>query len=101
MRESVHSFRSIPVYGNVFTGVCGVRVVVGAGSVLVGVAGTDVLVGVAGTGVSVGTAVGGTRVGVRVGSGVGVGRLKVRKTRFSAYKSSPFMRYILSVTPFP
>lgn len=50
------------------------------------VAGGSVLVGVMGVGVFVGTSVGGSgvRLGVRVGSGVGVGRLKVRKTRFSA-----------------
>jgi hypothetical protein len=79
-------------------GVMGMGVSVGVG-VGVGVSvgkGVRDGVGVAGMGVSVGAAVGGTRVGVRlgvrVGSGVGVGRLNVRKTRFSAWKSSPFMR---------
>ena len=50
--------------------------------------GVRVSVGVAGKSGSVGITVDGLRVGVRVGvgvcDGVGVGRLRVRKTRFSA-----------------
>lgn len=92
---TIHFVQGVAVVG-VAVGNVGVGVGDDAGSVLVGVAGTCVFVGVAGMAVFVGTAVGGSRVGVmvgvRVGSGVGVGRSMVRKTRFSAKKSSPFMR---------
>jgi len=88
---TIHFVQGVAVVG-VAVGNVGVGVGEDAGSVMVGVGGTCVFVGVAGMGVSVGKAVGGIKVGVRVGSGVGVGRSMVRKTRFSAKKSSPFMR---------
>jgi hypothetical protein len=74
------------VYGNA---VVGVTVAVGGEGVdvIAGIVGDGrVFVGMIGTGVFVGTSVGGKEVrdGVRVGSGVGVGRLNVRKTRSSA-----------------
>ena len=68
--------------------------------VSVGGKGVNVSVGVTMTGmrVSVGSAVGGKGVGLRVGEGVGVGRLRARLMRFSAWNSSPFSNVIRSET---
>jgi hypothetical protein len=89
-------FKLLQNYGVASVGVSdgnGVRVAVDVRGIDVGVTvsvgGMDVSVGGAEVG---GTSVGGTGVGVRVGSGVGVGRLRLSKTRLSAWKLSPFIK---------